>query len=54
MSIIKIEDIVAYEDDENIYCLDCAEQNSGLKPITRDQIPDDKVTAICDTCGEII
>ena len=54
MSIIKNEDIVAYEDDGNIYCPDCVEQDSGLKPITRDQIPDDEFTAICDKCGEII
>lgn len=53
MSIIHVEDIVAYTDGEKIFCHSCTQSTSGLKPILKEQLSEDE-ELVCDVCGVII
>lgn len=35
MTLAKLEEIVSYSDDENVYCPDCVDDITGLEAIFR-------------------
>lgn len=51
MAIVKLEEVIAYSDDENVYCSECVDDTAGLEPIFRD--PNDDEVVYCDICGKI-
>lgn len=52
--IIKNEDIICYETDEEHYCPECFDyETNEYKPMTEDDL-DDNLTLICDKCKKII
>lgn len=53
MSIVKVDEIVAYTDGERIFSPESIEVTSELKPIFRNQISEDE-ELVCDVTGLII
>ena len=51
MAIVKLEEVIAYSDDEKVYCPECVDDTAGLEPIFRD--PNDDEVVFCDICGKI-
>ena len=52
MGIIKVDDIIAWADDNKIICAGCGDPGEA-KPLTQDDF-DDTYIVTCDECGERI
>jgi hypothetical protein len=52
MAIINGEDVIAWVEDQKIFCTCCGD-SGGDKPLTEENFVDTDIV-ICDSCGERI
>jgi hypothetical protein len=53
MGIVKGEDVLGWEVEGKLFCVDCKEDDGEMKPLTKDDF-DDEDYILCDECGKRI